>query len=168
MLFNESMLLERYQVLKFNYFIDIRSILQQHLKSMYCNQQRDLRNDFIFLHLDDKVVDYKTDLLNSTFFHVKISLLKDIANDFFYMNPFSIDIFVLQYCREHHNKQKFQKYREIFVELSNLVYLYFKKNNTSIQEIDAMLRFHNFSNIHSLPIITSALFRYILEEEQNK
>ena len=165
MLFDEAALLDRYRVFGFIYFIDVRKILLYHLQYLYRIYKKDLRVDFIPLSFEDS--DVELDVIKSEFFQKKIKRLQQIPLDWNnHANQYSVDTFLLRDMNENSEKRKLQKYRETFVELSNYIFQYFKRNQTPIGAIDKMLRsltFGHSNTLHALPVVTSALFHYLLD-----
>lgn len=172
-LWNEASLLERYKVFNYIYFIDIRSIFLNHLKNLYILYKKDLRFDFISLSFSQEnnetqnIQIIEMNLLKSSFFRHGISQLMQIVFRNYHENPYRMDRFLLEENRRLHEKNKVRDYTVSFNELTNYVFRYFLKMQFSISTLDHMilsLTIEHSYNIHILPCLVAAYFRFILHQ----
>lgn len=177
-LWNETTLLERYDVFGYIYFIPLRPILLKHLKELYILYNKDLKSDFISLPFckdDTQIVTeeiqfIKRDLLNNPYFLKQMNDLKAIA---FMPNEnrvYEIDFIMLNYIRERLKKEKNQKFSKLFIEISDYVFQYFLNMNFSILTLDKMiylLKTEHSLDLYDLPCLVAAFFKYILYKQKN-
>lgn len=175
-LWNEASLLDRYQVFKYIYFIDIRPILLNHLKKLYDLYKKDLRSDFICQSFSQENIKteniqiIETELLKSLFFRHHISQMKEIVFRNRQENPYSLPWIVLEENRRLHEKIKIEHYTALFTEISNYTFRYFLKMQFSISTLDMVIRSLNIKHlydVHYLPCLVAAHFQLILHQQHS-
>lgn len=177
---NETTLLERYDVFGYIYFIPIRPILLKHLKELYILYNKDLTSDFISLpfgkdelntqNVTKEIQFIKRDLLNNQYFLKQMNCLKAIALMANENRIYEIDFMVLNAIRERMKKEKNQKFSKLFIEISDYVFQYFLNMNFSILTIDKMIHFLKTKqslDLYVLPCLVTAFFNYILYKQKN-
>lgn len=177
---NETSLLEQYQIFKYNYFIDIRPIFLNYLKKLYILYKKDLRFDCISKpfrqeklkteNISKEIQIIKTDLLKSPFFRQRIAQMTQIVFQNYQEDSYKLPFFVLEENRRLHKKIKMKNYTTLFVELSDYVFHYFLNTHFSISTLDKMIRslkIENSCNLHDLPCLVAAYFQLILHEQSS-
>lgn len=180
---NEDKLLERYHIFSYNYFIELRPILLNHLKKLYALYNIDLRSRFIPLAIysttEDmkkekiaKEIEYiKTDLLEYPYFLKGASDLSLITFELFQKHPYKLSVFLLEEDRKRFAKEKIKKYSDLFAEISDYAFQYFLNMKFSITTLDKVilsLKIENSLDLHKLPCLFSAFIQYILYQENCK
>lgn len=175
---NEANLLERYEIFKYNYFIDIRPIFLNYLKKLYNLYKKDLRFDFISQsfrpepeNVSKEIEIIKADLLKAPFFRKRISQMTQIAFQTYGENSYKVPSFVLEESRRLHEKIKIKNYSTLFIETSDYVFRYFLHAHFSIQTLDKMIRslkIENSCNLHHLPCLVAAYFHLILHQQSSR
>lgn len=172
-LWNEASLLDRYQVFKYIYFIDIRRILLNHLEKLYDFYKTDLRSEFISHSFSQEIVkkqdiqNIKANLLNSLFFRYHISQMMEIALRNHQGDPYRVPLFVLEERRCLQEEIQIENYTALFTEISDHAFRYFLKMHVSTSTLDKMIcsfKIENSLNIHYLPCLVAAHFQLILHQ----
>lgn len=179
-LWNEENLLERYQVFKYNYFIQLRPILLNYLRNLYKLYNIDLKSNFLSLsfygeneelkmtNVTKKIEYIKTDLFEYWYFQKAISNLTQIVFKMSQNNSYKVPVFALEETRRHFEKEKIENYTRLFTEISNNIFQYFLNMKFSIATLDKVIRsikIENSLDLHRLPCLVAAFFKLILYEK---
>lgn len=180
-LFNEILLLKRYKLFNYNYFIIFNPSFNNYLRKMYLLYKKDLRCDFLSLPIALKV-DLET-IENKEINYSKRYIVEDIrfvkrisqlSNIFLKCPPkYNGKIPYLKWKTKLmlDNRKKFEKYNKLFEQLSNCMFKRCVELLIPVSTLDKIilsLKIENFLHLHILLCLVAAFFRYILHHKNNK
>lgn len=173
-LWNEILLLKRYKLFNYDYFIIFNPSFSNYLRKMYFLYNKDLKFDFISLPIQSKVEletqneqinKYKNALLGEQYF---VKYVSQLTNIFLKRPPkYNGKIPYLKWKRKLmlENRMNFEKYTKLFERISYHMFRRYINMNISISTLDKIilsLKIFNFIHLHILICLVAAFIRLIL------